>query len=144
MEYQEVLFNLSTDDIDELSSRVVPEEPVSLDSFNVDEIIRRLTPAEKYICDDLHASDETDVTMNRFLAEVAEIKERCGFLGEVALSELTRRYLPRITHDEITPRDRRPVAQQIVLRKKNTSNNAPPKTERFRTRQQPNQLFRGR
>ena len=143
------LFELSEDDIIEMSARSIPEETTSPDLYDVDEIISRLTREEKAICDELHElheSDDADETVKRFLIETGKIKARDGALGQTALSKLTKEYFPRITHVELAQIIPFSVTAKPVVRRKtsNRSNGMRPKIARFRNRQQPNQTFRSR
>lgn len=143
---EELRFQFSEEDIDDMIAMSTPEETNSTDLYDVEEIINRITPEEMAVCDRVYHLDDTCETLERFLLESSEIKAKYGFLEPIAFNELTNRYLPKNKHyqliKEIPPHA---TTEQVVLRKpSNNSRNTRPQTVRLRNRQQPGQMFRSR
>ena len=143
----QLVFDLSEEEINELGSRPAPvREP----SKNLWEVVYQLSDIlnkdEIAICDELHYIDDTDLALEGFLSETTEMRAKYCTMGQVAIDELIKKYIPiKVTEAEIIPLTRPAMTQQVVLRKpSNRPSNARPKTVRFRTRQHPSQGFRNR
>lgn len=140
MENQPIL-DLSQFDIEEMTTRAVPEETISPDLYNFDEILSERTPEQTVIFDSIVDLDDSLETFDRFMLEANRIRNKYGFLEKTEFNKLASRYLTQSAATIIPATPKPAMTQQIVFKR---NSNIRPGTVRPRNRQQPSQNFRRR